>query len=265
MGKSGAAAVFGPQKGATSNMVNELEKGLKNWASIICSETGKRLELVEGGGAAGGIAIPLIAFYKAEIVPGANFVLNQLNFEENVKWADVIISGEGKIDSQTLNNKAPFAVAKIARKNKKPVFAIGGQVEKEASYIFDEVYSLTNSLISSEYAIKNVKQLLFDVSCELAKQQINEMNSEKLKRVEELIREEKALEARKIFNNIEQEETVQYYFVKGTLEQKFQKFGDAINAFSKVIELDSKNIEAKNNLHLIQNILNFWNPEMFNP
>lgn len=91
------------------------------------------------------------------------------------------------------------------------------------------------------------------------------MNSEKLKRVEELIREEKALEARKIFDDIKPEETVQYYFVKGTLEQKFQKFGDAINAFSKVIELDPENIEAKNNLHLIQNILNFWNPEMFNP
>ena len=91
------------------------------------------------------------------------------------------------------------------------------------------------------------------------------MNSEKLKRVEELIREEKALEARKIFDDIKPEETVEYYFVKGTLEQKFQKFGDAINAFSKVIELDPENIEAKNNLHLIQNILNFWNPEMFNP
>ena len=91
------------------------------------------------------------------------------------------------------------------------------------------------------------------------------MSSEKLKRVEELIREEKALEARKVFNDIEQVETIQYYLIKGKLEQKFQKFGDAINAFSKVIELDPQNIEAKNNLHLIQNILNFWNPEMFNP
>ena len=91
------------------------------------------------------------------------------------------------------------------------------------------------------------------------------MSSEKLKRVEELIREEKALEARKVFNDIEQVETIQYYLIKGKLEQKFQKFGDAINAFSKVIELDPENIEAKNNLHLIQNILNFWNPEMFNP
>jgi len=91
------------------------------------------------------------------------------------------------------------------------------------------------------------------------------MNSDRLNRVEELISEEKALEARKIFDDIEPEETVLYYSVKGKLEQKFQNFGDAINAFSKVIEMDPDNINAKNNLHIIQNILNFWNPEMFNP
>jgi len=91
------------------------------------------------------------------------------------------------------------------------------------------------------------------------------MNSDKLNRVEELISKEKALEARKIFDDIEPEETVLYYSVKGKLEQKFQNFGDAINAFSKVIEMDPDNINAKNNLHIIQNILNFWNPEMFNP
>ena len=91
------------------------------------------------------------------------------------------------------------------------------------------------------------------------------MNSEKLNRVEGLIREEKAIEARNVFNDIKPKETVQYFLVKGKLEQKFQKLGDAINAFSKVIELEPDNIEAKNNLHIIHNILNFWNPEMFNP
>lgn len=173
LGENGAAVVFGPQKGATPQMVTELEKGLKNWAKIIFSETGKQLESINGGGAAGGISIPLIAFYNAEIVPGADFVLNQLNFEEHVKWADIVVTGEGKIDSQTLNNKAPFVVAKVARKFNKPVFAIGGKVEMEASFIFDGVSSLTNSSVSTEYAMKNVKQLLFDVSYKLAKQQIN--------------------------------------------------------------------------------------------
>ena len=91
------------------------------------------------------------------------------------------------------------------------------------------------------------------------------MSSQRLKIVQELIHEEKAREARKVFNDIEPENTVQYYFVKGELEQKFQNWSKAINAFSKVLDIDSENTEAQNNLHLIQNILNFWNPEMFNP
>jgi len=177
LGENGAASIFGPQKGATPKMVIELEEGLKNWANIICSETGKKLDLIEGGGAAGGIAIPLVAFYNAEIVPGADFVLNQLNFEKYVEWADIVITGEGKIDSQTLNNKAPFAVASMARKNNKPVFAIGGQVEKSTllSSVFDKTFSLTNEQMNLEYAIKNVKQLLFDVSVELTKT-VNNLN-----------------------------------------------------------------------------------------
>jgi len=91
------------------------------------------------------------------------------------------------------------------------------------------------------------------------------MYNKRLDRVVELISEEKALEAQKLFNDISPEESVRYFFVKGIIEQKFQKWGDAINSFSKVIEIEPENVEAQNNLHVIQNILNFWNPEMFNP
>ena len=91
------------------------------------------------------------------------------------------------------------------------------------------------------------------------------MSSENLNRVLELIRTEKANEAQKVFNEIVSAETVEYFMVKGKLEQKFQNWGKAINAYSKVIEIEPENTEAQNHLHLIQNILNFWNPEMFNP
>lgn len=91
------------------------------------------------------------------------------------------------------------------------------------------------------------------------------MSREKLLRIQELIIEEKAIEARKIFKSIEPEESVIFYFTKGILEQKFQNWGEAINAFSKVLEIDPNNSDAKNNLHMVRNILNFWNPEMFNP
>ncbi|HSO89156.1 MAG TPA: hypothetical protein VLQ91_21565 [Draconibacterium sp.] len=91
------------------------------------------------------------------------------------------------------------------------------------------------------------------------------MRNEKLNQVLELIHAEKANEAQLVFNGIVPEETVDYYMVKGKLEQKFQNWGKAINAYIKVIELEPENTEAQNSLHLIQNILNFWNPEMFNP
>lgn len=88
---------------------------------------------------------------------------------------------------------------------------------------------------------------------------------EKLNRIIELLDQEQAIEARRIFSDISPDESVEYLMVKGKLNQKFQKWGEAINAYSKVLELDPEHHEAQNNLHLIQNILNFWNPDLFNP
>lgn len=91
------------------------------------------------------------------------------------------------------------------------------------------------------------------------------MKNENLKLVLELIQAEKANEAQKAFNEIVPAEIAEYYLVKGKLEQKFQNWGKAINAFTKVIEIEPGNTEAQNHLFMIRNILNFWNPEMFNP
>lgn len=91
------------------------------------------------------------------------------------------------------------------------------------------------------------------------------MNNESLNLVLELIQAEKANEAQQAFNEIAPAETVEYYLVKGKLEQKFQNWGKAINSFTKVIEIEPDNIEAQNHLYMIKSILNFWNPEMFNP
>lgn len=81
----------------------------------------------------------------------------------------------------------------------------------------------------------------------------------------ELIRSEKANEAQQLFSEIEADETVEYFMVKGKLEQKFQNWGKAINAFLKVVDVEPENVEAQNQVQMIKNILNFWNPEMFNP
>lgn len=91
------------------------------------------------------------------------------------------------------------------------------------------------------------------------------MSEKRLQQVLELLNNEKALEAKKVFSDIQQNENALYFLVKGKIEQKFQNMGEAINAYNKVLELDPENQEAQNSLHVIQNILNFWNPEMFNP
>ncbi|MDR2909812.1 MAG: glycerate kinase [Bacteroidales bacterium] len=179
LGCNGAATVFAPQKGATPEMVIILEKGLKNWSEIIFRETGKDFSIFPGAGAAGGIPISLLAFCNAEIVPGAEFVLSQLNFDEHAKWADIIITGEGKIDKQTFNNKAPMVVAAYARKYGKPVFAIAGMAEKKASCIFDGVFSFVSNKVSLSHAISNAEKLLFNFSSELAKNILNRYDNEK--------------------------------------------------------------------------------------
>lgn len=168
LGVNGAAEIFGPQKGATPEMVVQLEKGLKNWSQIFRRKTGKFIAEKPGTGAAGGIAIPLVSVFKAEIVPGADFILSKINFDVHVKWANLVITGEGCIDSQTMNNKAPFAVAQWAKKQNKPVFAIGGKVENIATTAFDHIFSITSDTMDTDFGMINARQLLFDFTLRLA-------------------------------------------------------------------------------------------------
>lgn len=161
LGDNGAAAVFGPQKGASTKMIEKLELGLKNWSELIFRETGYNLSEIKGSGAAGGIAIPLIAFYDAVLEEGACFVLNQLNFEEHIRWADIVITGEGKIDKQTNYIKAPYVVAQMAQKHNKPVYAFAGVVEDIYPNPFSAIYSLVDHLVTQKAALENTNELLF--------------------------------------------------------------------------------------------------------
>ena len=88
---------------------------------------------------------------------------------------------------------------------------------------------------------------------------------DQLKNIELLLKNEQAIQAKEAFLMLEPENSSEYFLVRGKIEQKFQNWGEAINAFNKVLEIDPQNSEAQNNLHLIRNILNFWNPDMFNP
>lgn len=129
-GQKGAAYVFAPQKGADSDMVQQLDMGLKHFACKVLSYniTSDDLSHVAGAGAAGGLGFGFIAFLNARLERGIEMVLDAIGFDSIIEKADLIITGEGRIDSQTLTGKTPFGVLQRAKKQDIPVVAIGGSV-----------------------------------------------------------------------------------------------------------------------------------------
>ena len=133
-GPNGASYVYGPQKGATPEMVKELDEGLAHLAEIIKRDLGKDIKDIPGAGAAGGLGAGLIAFLDAKIKPGIELIMEALRFEEKVKDATLVITGEGKIDRQTVYGKVPVGVAKVSKKYNIPVLAIGAVVEEDPDF-----------------------------------------------------------------------------------------------------------------------------------
>jgi glycerate kinase len=128
-GPRGASAVYGPQKGATEEMVRELDAALARFASVIERDLGKRVADVPGAGAAGGAGAGLIAFLDAELAPGAPLVVVARGLDERLQGADLVITGEGRVDSQTADGKAPGEVARRAQAARIPVLLMAGSKE----------------------------------------------------------------------------------------------------------------------------------------
>jgi len=135
LGPRGAAAVYGPQKGATPAQVEELEAGLAHFAEVLERDLGKSVAEVPGAGAAGGLGAGLLAFCDAQLQPGIDIVLDIVKLAEKASGADLIITGEGKIDSQTAFGKAPIGALRIGQQLGIPVIAIGGSVASDASQL----------------------------------------------------------------------------------------------------------------------------------
>jgi len=134
-GPFGATKVYGPQKGATEKELIILERALTHFAYIIKKDLGKEVRDIPGAGAAGGLGAGLIAFLNAKLKPGIELVIETVKLEEAVKGSDLVITGEGKIDSQTAYGKVPVGVAKIAKKYRIPVMALGAIIEKDAEIL----------------------------------------------------------------------------------------------------------------------------------
>lgn len=127
-GPRGAAYVFSPQKGADPQMVESLDAGMEHLSSVITRVTGKDIRDVPGAGAAGGLGGGFLAFLNARLERGIEMVLDAIDFDDIIRGADLVITGEGRVDSQTLTGKTPFGIMKRARKQGIPCIAIGGSV-----------------------------------------------------------------------------------------------------------------------------------------
>jgi len=134
-GPKGASWIYGPQKGATPEVIEELDESLAHFAEIVKRDLNKDVKDIPGAGAAGGLGASLMAFLDAELRPGIDIVIEIVKLERAIKGADLVITGEGKIDSQTIYGKAPIGVAKIAQKYNIPVIAVAAIIGDDADIV----------------------------------------------------------------------------------------------------------------------------------
>lgn len=136
-GERGASYIFGKQKGGTPEMLKILDNNLKHFAKIIKKDLGVDIETISGSGAAGGLGGGLMGFLSAELKKGIDIVIEYSKLEEKIQGADLVITGEGSIDSQTRFGKTPYGVAKVAKKYNIPVIALAGNIGKDVDILYD--------------------------------------------------------------------------------------------------------------------------------
>ena len=173
LGPQGASVIFAPQKGADSEMIAQLDANLTHYSDIITSTIKKDVSEVPGSGAAGGIGSAFLAFLNAELKSGINIILDAIDFEHQIKGADLVITGEGRFDSQSIRGKAPIGVAKSAKRNRCLVFMIAGSVEDDERLIYkndiDRVFSVVSKGLTLEQALANPSESITLTSISAAK------------------------------------------------------------------------------------------------
>ncbi|GAA5101006.1 glycerate kinase [Wohlfahrtiimonas larvae] len=172
VGERGASAIFGPQKGATEENVQTLDSALDHYADIATTLFNEDHRFARGAGAAGGMGFAALAFLKGQLKPGIRIVIDIVNLADAVKNADLVITGEGKIDRQTIFGKTPIGVAKTAKKFGKPVIGIAGSLGHDAHYVHDHgidtVFTVTQRPETLEKALKDTADNLLSLSRNIA-------------------------------------------------------------------------------------------------
>ncbi|HLX57568.1 MAG TPA: glycerate kinase, partial [Ktedonobacteraceae bacterium] len=167
-GPAGASAVYGPQKGATPAMVAELDDALAHFAAVIERDLGLSVREVPGAGAAGGLGAGLMAFLHATLRPGAQIVLEAVKLEEQISKADLVITAEGQLDSQTAYGKSVGAVAALAKRYALPVLALAGSLGDDYRAVYelgvDAIAVLPSKPMTLTYAMEHAAQLAADAT-----------------------------------------------------------------------------------------------------
>lgn len=149
IGPQGASRIFGPQKGATEEMINILDKNLEHYADIIARSFDIDVKHTPGAGAAGGMGATLKVFLNADLRRGIEVVTQALNLEEHIHDCTLVITGEGRLDSQSINGKVPVGVASIAKKYDKPVIAIAGSLHPDVDVVYQHGIDALCSVLSA--------------------------------------------------------------------------------------------------------------------
>lgn len=159
IGERGASAVFGPQKGATADMVKQLDANLAHYASQVLADVGCDVAHMPGAGAAGGLGAGVVAFLQAELKRGVDIVVDATGLAEHAADADMVITGEGKIDGQTIYGKTPIGVAKAAKLHGIPVIGIAGTLaagyESVHEHGIDMVFTIVPGVTTLEDALQH--------------------------------------------------------------------------------------------------------------
>lgn len=167
-GENGCSVVFGPQKGATSQMIKDMDQWLYNFANLAKKKYPHSDALVPGTGAAGGLGFAFLTFVKATLESGIDIILETIDLKSDLKDADVVVTGEGCLDRQSAMGKAPVGVAKMAKLYNKPVIAFAGSVTKEAKLCnqegIDAYFPIIRNITTLQEAMakENAKNNLMD-------------------------------------------------------------------------------------------------------
>ena len=162
-GEEGASAVYGPQKGATPEMVRSLDDALSNFATVVKKDLKKDVSEISGAGAAGGLGAGMMAFMGAELKAGVDIVLETVNLRDKLASVDLVITGEGGLDFQTVYNKAPIGVARIASEHNIPTIAIAGLLGSNFKVVHEHGIRAATSIVDGPITLEEASERAFEL------------------------------------------------------------------------------------------------------